>query len=122
MALIADYALDAALAAVAEATHLYLCNASPTSYAEASSTYAVGVKATPTIGSPGDASPNGRKVTVSAITDGEVTATGTPTHWALVDANNSRLLGASTITNGQVVTDGNTFTLGAFDIRLPDAA
>jgi hypothetical protein len=121
MPMIADAALDAALAVVADSDGLYLCTQEPTTYAEATSTYAVAVKATPTIGAAGDRTGGGRKRTVAAITDGEVTADGTPTHWALVKASGSLLRATAAITNGHLVTDGNTFTLNAFDFGIPDA-
>jgi len=71
---------------------------------------------------PGDASPNGRKVTVAAITDGTVTGTDDATHWAITDTVNSRLLATGSLSAGQLVTSGNTYTLAAFDVRIPDPA
>jgi hypothetical protein len=60
-------------------------------------------------------------VTIAAITDGIVTATGTATHWAITDTANSRLLATGSLSASQVVTNGNMFTLGAFDIGIPGA-
>jgi hypothetical protein len=105
-----------------EANRLDICNAEPASYAAATTTNSLGNKTSLSIGTPGDGSPNGRKVTVAAITDGTVTATGTATHWAIVDTVNSRLLATGALSASQAVTSGNVFTLGAFDIRIPDAA
>ena len=105
-----------------EASHLYICSQEPTTYAQASSTYALGVKATPTVSAPGARTPNGRKVTVSAITDGTVSANGTATHYALVDSTNSRLLATAALSSSQAVTSGNTFTLTSFDIGIPAPA
>lgn len=81
-------------------------------------------KLTPSVGAPAAASPNGRKVTVAQITDGTITATSTGTsddaqYWALTDTTNSRLLAAGSLASAQMVTSGNTFTLAAFDIRIP---
>ena len=121
MPFIADAALDAGLAVVADSDALYICSQEPTTFAEASSTYALGTKATPSIGAAGDRSPNGRKRTVAAITDGTVTATGTATHWALTKASGSLLRATGPLTASQVVTSGNTFTLAAFDVGIPDA-
>ena len=42
-----DNGLEAGLRAVVE--NLYICNAMPTTFAEASSTFKIGTKATPTI-------------------------------------------------------------------------
>lgn len=120
MAYLNDRVLDNGLTILdTEVTHLYICSQEPTSYTEATSTYDLGVKAAPSVGAPTDRTPNGRKVVVSAILDGTVTDTGTATHYALVDANNSRLLATNTVTS-QVVTSGNTFTLAALDIGIPD--
>lgn len=123
MSLIADYVLDAALAKLdTEANRLDICSQEPTTYAEATSTYTLGNKTSLSVGAPADRSPSGRKVTVAAITDGSVTGTGTASHWAIVDTGNSRLLATGALSSSQAVTNGNTFTLGAFDIGIPDAA
>lgn len=122
MTMLADYVFDAALSKLdTEATHLYLCSQEPTTFAQANSTYALANKASISIGAPADRTPNGRKVTLAAITDGTVTATGTATHWAIVDTTNSRLLATNALTASQAVTSGNTFTFAALDIGLPDA-
>lgn len=121
MPLIADYVFDAALTKLdTEANRLDICSTEPTSYAQATTTYTLGNKLTPTVSAPTDRSPNGRKVTVSAITDGSVTASGTAGFWALVDTVNSRLLASGSLSATQGVTSGN-FTLTAFDIGIADA-
>lgn len=123
MAFLADYALDAALAKLdTEANRLDICSQEPTTYAEATSTYSKGNKTSLSVGAPADRTPNGRKVTVAAITDGAVSATATVTHWAIVDTGNSRLLATGALAASQAVTNGNVFTLAAFDIGIPDAA
>lgn len=104
-----------------EANRLDICSQEPTTYAAATSTYTLGNKTSLSIGAPADGS-TGRKVTVSAITDGAVSASGTATHYAIVDTVNSRLLATGALASSQVVTSGNTFTLAAFDIRIPDPA
>lgn len=105
-----------------EANRLDICSAAPTTYAEATSTYTLGNKTSLSVGSPADRSPSGRKVTVAAITDGTVTANGTATHVAVVDTVNSRLLAVQALSASQAVTSGNTFTLPAFDVGIPDPA
>lgn len=107
-----------------EAEAIYICNAEPDTYAEATSTFALGNK---DFGSPGDAmgapaagSPNGRRVATVAVTDGTVTADGTASHWAIVDKANSRLLAAGPLAATQGVTNGNVFTLPSFTIRNED--
>ena len=105
-----------------EASHLYITSQEATTYTQAATTYALGVKATPTVSAPADRTGGGREVTVSAITDGSVTATGTATHYALVDQTNSRLLAAGALSASQGVTSGNQFTLSSFKIGIPDPA
>lgn len=123
MAFIADYILDAALTKLdTEANRLDICTQEPTTYAEATSTHTRGNKTSLSVGSPADRTPNGRRVTIAAITDGSVTGTGTVTHWSICDTSNSRLLATGALTASQAVTNGNVFTLGAFDIGIPDAA
>jgi hypothetical protein len=101
---------------------LHITSQEATTYAEATSTYTLGNKATPTISAPADRSGGGRKVTVSAITDGTVTATATATHYALVDTATSRLLATGELDASQAVTNGNPFTLTAFAVGIPDPA
>lgn len=123
MSFIADYVFDAALSKLdTEANRLDICSSEPTNYTQATSTNTLGNKTSLSVGAPADRSPNGRKVTVAAITDGVVTGTGTATHWAITDTGNSRLLATGALSASQAVTNGNTFTLAAFDIGIPDAA
>ena len=120
-AFLADRVFDNGLTVLdTEATHLYICSQEPTTYTEATATYDLGVKATPTVSAPGDRSGGGREVTVSAITDGSITDTGTATHWALTDNTNSRLLATNALSASQAVTSGNTFTLASFKVGIPD--
>lgn len=103
-----------------EATHLVICSQQPVTFTEANATYKLGTKATPTVGAPYDGAASGRRVTVSAITDGTISATGTAAAWALIDTVNSRLLAANVLSASQAVTNGNTFTLPSIDITIPD--
>lgn len=124
MAFVSDNVLDSGLSYLTSNTGtLHICSQAPTTYTEASSTYTLGNKASPTVSSPTNGDTNGRKVTVSAITDGSVTGTGTASHWALVkDTATTELLAWGTLSSSQAVTSGNTFTLTAADITIPDAA
>src|SRR5690606_26817839 len=106
----------------AEANKLVICSQEPTTYTEANATYALGEKESPNVGSPTDGVPSGRRVIVSAISDGDVTDTGTATHWALIDTSGERLLAANTLSASQAVTNGNTCTLGEFSITIPGPA
>lgn len=119
------YVLDNGLAGLkSTATHIYICSAEPATYTAATSTNALGNKnftaglVFPAAIAAG--TPNGRTVTTAAVTDGSVTATGTASNWAIVDSVNSRLLAVGSLAATQGVTSGNTFTLPAFDIRLPN--
>ena len=71
-------------------------------------------------GAPVDGPTDGRKVIVPAITDGSVTETGTAGFWALTDGS-SLLLATGPLTGTQSVTDGNTFSLDAIELRFRDA-
>lgn len=98
-----------------------ICSQEPTNYTEATSTYSLGNKTSASVGAPQNGDASGRKVTIAAITDGEVTATDVATHWALTKTTaTEELLAAQTLTASQSVTDGNAFSLGAIDIEIPD--
>jgi hypothetical protein len=123
MALLADYILDLALAELDTATStLYITSQEATNYTEASATYALGNKTSLSIGAPADrvAGGLGRRVTVASFTDGAVTGTATATHWAITKSGTT-LMATGSLSAGQAVTNGNTFTLAAFDIGIPDA-
>ena len=121
MAFLADAVLDAALQVLtSNVTTVYICSQEPTSYAEASSTYALGSKSSPTISSPTNGDSSGRKVTCSAFSDGSVSATGTATHFAWTSG--SVLYATRALASSQSVTSGNTFSLTAHDIEIQDPA
>lgn len=105
-----------------EGNALHICSQEPATYAEATSTYTLGNSTSLSIGAPAAGSPNGRQVTVAAISNGTVTANGTAAHYAIVDTTNSRLLAAAPLGASQVVTAGNPFTLPSFTIRIPAPA
>jgi hypothetical protein len=118
-----DAALDALLNYVQDNVEtLHICSTLPTTYTEATVTYDLGNKASPTMAEPSDRGGGGRESVVSAITDGSVTATGTADFWALVkDSATSTLLAAGDLSAPQAVTSGNTFTLTSFAVGVPDA-
>lgn len=100
--------------------NLYICSQMPTTFAEASTTYKLATKATPSISGPTNrASGGGREVTVAAITDGVVDGTGTGTHFALCDNSASKLLVAQALNASQALTSGNPFTLTQHKIGIP---
>jgi len=105
-----------------EANKILITSQEAADYTGANSTYALGNSTSLSIGAPADRTGGGREVTVSAISDGTVTGSGTATHYAIVDTANSRLLATGSLTTSQVVTSGNTFSLGSFTIGIPDPA
>lgn len=131
MPLLADRVYDNGLTVLdTEANAVYICSAEPTTYTAATAAnngttqFALGAAtggAFTGIGAPAAGTPNGRQVTVNAITAGTVTATGTASHYAIVDTVNSRLLATAALTATQAVTSGNTFTLTSFTVRIPAA-
>lgn len=121
MASINDRVLDEGLSTLStEANRVDITSAESTTFAEASSTQTLGNTTSITISSPADRTGGGRKVTLSAISGGSVTATGTATHYAITDTTNSRLLVTGALTASQSVTTGNTFSLEALDVGIPD--
>ena len=114
MATLNDRVFDNGLTVLdTEGNRVDICSQEPTTYAQATSTYSLGNETSISISAPADASPNGRKVTLAAITGASVTGTGTATHYAIVDTSNSRLLATGSLSASQAVTSGNTFSLTA---------
>jgi hypothetical protein len=106
------------------ATHIRICGTEPSDYASAVTANVLGFKnwgAGNVFGAPAAGAPNGRKVTSVAITDGTITTTGTANWWAVTDETNSRYLAHGTLNAAQAVSAGNTFSLAAFDVRIPSA-
>lgn len=126
MASIADRVFDYGLTILdTEANRIDICSAEPTTYTQATSTYSLGKADSvdyPGISAPADRVGGGRKVTVNSVSNGIVTATGTASHFAIVDTVNSRLLATGSLSVAQVVTSGNLFTLTSLDIGIPDPA
>lgn len=119
-----DSILDSGLTSLKSgADKIYLCSAEPATYTAATSTYALannnfgaGSVFPSAIAS---GSPSGRQLVSAAVTNGTVTGTGTATHWAIVASGSTALMAAYSLNASQVVTSGNTFTLGAITVRLP---
>ena len=123
MATLNDRVFDNGLTVLdTEANKILITSQEATTYIEANATYALGNSTSLSIGAPQNRSGGGREVVVAAITDGSVTATGTATHYAIVDTANSRLLATGSLTASQAVTSGNTFTLSSVAIGIPDPA
>lgn len=127
MATLADHVFDNGLNVLdIQANKIFICSDEPTTLAQADTTYALGNSTSLSIGAPADRSGGGRQVTIAAITDGSVTASGTATHYAIVDTSATyggpRLLATGSLTASQSVTSGNTFTLTSTTIGIPDPA
>ena len=123
MATLADRVYDNGLTVLdTEANRIDITSQEATTYTEATSTYTLGNSKSLAFGAPQDGDTSGRKVTAAAITDGVVTGSGTATHFAIVDVSASRLLATGSLTTSQGVTSGNTFTIAAFDVEIPDPA
>ena len=122
MATLADRVYDFGLDVLdSEANRVDICSSEPTTYTAATSTASLGNTTSITISAPTDGDTYGRKVTLSAISGASVTGTGTASHFAITDTTNSRLLATGALSGGgQSVTSGNTFSLTAVDIEIPD--
>lgn len=124
MAFLADSILDGALQVIRNAATpvLHICSSEPANFAGVAAV-TLGNKSAPTIGAQADASPDGRQISIDTFTDGTVTATGTGTHWALVDTTTSTLLATVAVPASQALTSGNPLAMTSeLVIRIPDAA
>lgn len=117
-----DTVLDNGLQYIVDnGVRLDVCSQEPANYTEATSTYTLGNKAGLTPTGPANGSPSGRAVTIPAITDGSITGTGTASHWAFSKTSaTAALLAAQSLASSQAVTNGNTFSLDAITITIPD--
>lgn len=121
VAMLEDVVLDSGLVTLDTLTsHIYICQAEPTTYAIASTSGLLGYKSwgagsafsSPTAGT----APTGRKVISVAITDGTITTTGTASWWAA--CGTASLHAHGSLSTAQSVTNGNTFSLAAFEIKV----
>jgi hypothetical protein len=122
MAFLTDNAMDSGVAYIdTNGERLVIMSTSPANYAGVAA-ITLGTSAV-SIGVPENGASSGRRVIVAAITTGAVTATGTAAYWGLVkDSATSELLAWQTLSAAQAVTTGNTFTLDAISITIPDPA
>lgn len=101
--------------------NLYICSSQPTTFVEATTTYNLGTKASPTITGPTDGGAGGgRKVDVGAISDGVVNTAGNAGWVALCDNSESKLLVSANLASTLDIATGSPFTLTAFAIQIPD--
>ncbi len=117
-----DAVLDAALNYIkANSTRLTVCNAQPTTYAEATATFKL---ASVTItsadfGSPTNGDVSGRKIQVNAQNSVSIDSTGSAMWVSLVKVASSLLVYATdTTTTG--LTSGGKVNVGAWDTEILD--
>lgn len=122
MAYLNDDVRDNGLAKLADVDEIHVCSQEPTTYAEATSTYTLGNKGTPTLSAIQTDGAGGREVEAAAFTDGSVTASGTATHFAWVDTVNDILYATKALSSSQAVTSGNSFSLNAHAVGIPGAS
>lgn len=97
---------------------VYICDTLPTNFTQASSTYKLGTKTGLTLTGPAAGSPDGRKATIPAITDGTVNSSGTAGWWAA--CSGSVLYAAGPLASPTAVNAAQGFTLDAVTITLRD--
>lgn len=117
-----DAVLDGLLDVIALGTILTVCNAEPTTYTEAVTTF----KLADVVIDSGDftkanGDTNGRKITVSQQADIPIDTTGTATHVAICTTSGTLLRIVTTCTS-QALTSGGTVTVPAFDYEVSDPA
>jgi hypothetical protein len=119
--MVANILRDSGLSyATTNGDRIYICTQDPTTFTEATSTYAIANKTSVTVGSPTAGTVSGRKVVISGVTGGTITGTDDATHWALVRHGASELLATGTIDGSPVaLTSGNTFSLTGAEIEIP---
>ena len=119
-----DDVLDSALNYIKNnSTRICVCNAQPTTYTEAVTTYKLAIKTiiSTDFTGPANGDISGRKLTSNQHTGITVDTTGTATHIALADSATSKLLFVTTCTS-QALTAGNTVTIPAWDDEIADPA
>ena len=115
-----DTVLDGLLEIINDATLMTVCNAQPTTYAEAATTF----KLADVVMAGGDftisnGDTDGRKVRVATKLAVPIDTTGTATHIALAISGSSTLLGATTCTS-QALTSGGTVDIPVWDVEVAD--
>lgn len=122
MVFLSDNVLDSGLDYLTtNGSRVDIASQEPTTYTEATSTYTLGNKTSLSVGSAQNGDTSGRKVTVPTFSDGSVTGTNTATHFSLVKTTaTTELLATQSLSSSQAVTSGNTFSLTAWDVEIPD--
>jgi hypothetical protein len=116
-----DAVMDAAFDYIDQSTEMTVCNAQPTTYTEAHTTFKLAdvTMVADTDFTKADGDTNGRKVTVAAKSAVPVDTSGTATHVALTRVADTTLRYVTTCTS-QALTSGNTVNIPAWDIEIAD--
>jgi hypothetical protein len=118
-ATIADAVFDAALQYIEDnGTKVHIMSQASTIGSTDANDYTLGNETGCTYTGPGDAA-SGRKTSLDAISDGDVTGTDTATHFAITTTADISLV-VQELASSQGVTSGNKFTLTAVEINIPD--
>ena len=119
--IIGDGVFDNGLNHLLNAENLYICSTQPTNFTEASSTYKLGTKASPSLTGPADGGAGGgRQMQIDAIADGVVDAGGDAAWFALTDDSNTELLVSGNLGATLTIAVGSPWTLDAIIVQLPD--
>jgi hypothetical protein len=112
--------MDAGLQWVIDNTSsLVVCSSEPNTYAEATSSYKLGIEASVTVGAVGDWATSGREVAVPAKSSVAITAGSSAAHIALVKSSGSILAYVTTISS-QGVSASDKVNVATWDIRIAD--
>ena len=116
-----DTVLDGAFDILDQADLMTACNAEPTTYTEAITTFKLAdVAMTPdTDFTKSNGDTNGRKVRMATKTAVPIDTNGTATHIALTKSTGSVLLYVTTCTS-QVLTSGGTVDFPVWDVEIAD--
>ena len=114
---IASAVQDALLANLATSTRMTFCSAQPANFAGIAAVQLAST--TPAYSAAGAGSPNGRSITVNAVSGVSVTATGSAAFVCLDDGTTLRFVDTCP---AQAVTSGGTLSASAWIINLSDPA
>ena len=117
-----DSLLNAALAVVkSSGDNIYVCSSQPTTYLQATSTYALTAGITLSLyGSITSGDVSGRKLPVLAQSSINVTSTGAAAHIAIVNASPATLLFVTTLASTVSVTASGSVNITTWDIEFLD--
>jgi hypothetical protein len=115
-----DDVMDNGLAwIIANTTEMVICDTEPATYAEAFTSYKLGIEASVTVGALGPGASSGRAVAVPAKSSIAITAGSSATHIALVKASGSVLSYVTTIAT-QAVSASDKVNTAAWNIKIAD--